>query len=199
MYIADLNTGSDGSVWYDDIPKGCYIDGYTDFTPIQNTSEFITITQEDSSLLFNNKKLLNKYDLVIAEDTFAEIDKPDELARSINSITKPDGCIYLSIPESSNISDKLYRLIHPDGGYHFQQFTKETIVKLFSNYGFVLLNSREIPNDWSWILNKYSIGVNEEYISTEELKYIANSLSKELTLKKGYFYGWELIFRKKAR
>ena len=68
-------------------------------------------------------------------------------------------------------------------------------------HGFELVEESVGADDWSWLdklyskeetLNQYGISS----VTTEDIKYIAEVFKKELTVEKGYFYGYEFLFKK---
>lgn len=196
-HIADLGCGAKGSEWYHKLPENCVIDGYDLFFPPNHQLNNFNFFQEDVTKLYNISELKNKYDLVVADNIFEHVKEPEELAYSINHILKMGGLTHIGIPDSTNITDKLYRLIHPDGGGHIQQFTRGSFISLMNRNGFDLVNMREWPDDWTWLSDNFSLDdYNVSHLTNSELQFIAKVLKKEFTLQKGYFYGWELMFVK---
>ena len=112
-------------------------------------------------------------------------------------ILKSKGYVHVGIPDATNFTDRFYRLIHPDGGGHISQFSKESFISLMANYGFGLEELKPWPDDWEWLDKHYNLEYyNVKYLTQEELQYIVNIFRKELTANKGYIYGWEFLFIK---
>lgn len=196
--IANLGCGSREVKWYTHLPSNCIIDGYDVSVPgkyfIINNSKF-NFYKKDYTRLFKLEDLKEKYDLVVADNIYGQVKNVDELTMSIKHILKPDGFVHIGIADSSNFTDCFYRLVHPDGGGHNQDFTKETMIELMNKYGFAPYKIKEWPEDWMWLETSFDFEhYKKEYITRAELTFIANIFRKELLLEKGYFYGWEFLF-----
>jgi hypothetical protein len=65
-------------------------------------------------------------------------------------------------------------------------------------HGFNLIEVYPWPDDWRWFDTLYSLkNYQIEHLTQEEVKYMADVLRKELTPEKGYYYGWEYMFKKR--
>ncbi|MCX7735693.1 MAG: class I SAM-dependent methyltransferase [Candidatus Kapabacteria bacterium] len=196
--IAYLECGTNEPLWFRHLPANCIIDGYDFNIPNEgfslNSSKF-NFFKKDFTKLYKIDELKEKYDLVIADNIYSHKKNTDELTLSIKHILKPDGFLHIGIPDSENFTDCFYRLVHPDGGGHINDFTKESMIELMKRNGFVPYKVREWAEDWMWLESEYDLEhYNKENLTKADLIYIANEFRKELLTEKGYFYGWELLF-----
>ncbi len=216
--IFDIGTGPNGSHWWSLIDQKAKITGIDLYFFPKHFPKNVNIYKLDASCLHEIKpkdkieKYINlpfkkffkrivnwdkKFDMVVANHVLEHVTNPENLIKGITSIIKPNGIVYAAFPESTNFTDIFYHLIHPEGGGHIQKLTKDSIVKLFSQNGFELLSCSPIEDDWLWFENLFDFkGRGIQYIEKEEISYLANVFRKELTLKRGYFYGWELVLKK---
>ncbi len=195
--IANLGCGTNEVLWYRHLPSNCVIDGYDINIPNKgfslNNSTF-NFFKKDITKLYKLESLKEYYDLVIADNVYTSKKNTDELTQSIIHILKHNGFIHIGIPDSANFTDCFYRLVHPDGGGHINDFTKESIIELMKKSGFALYKVREWTEDWIWLETSLDLEHNKEHISKADLTYIANQFRKELLSEKGYQYGWEFLF-----
>jgi SAM-dependent methyltransferase len=215
--IFDIGTGPNGSYWWNKIKKNTKIDGIDMYFFPKYKKKNVNIYKFDASNLsqlknnlvlkkyflrniFINQKtnFLNKYDLVVANHVLEHVTNPENLIKGISLILKKDGFVYVGVPDGYNFTDVFYHLIHSDGGGHIQRHRKSQLLKLFRKYGFKLVSQQPWPDDWLWLEKCFdfkSRGI--KYIDQKDISYLAKTFRKELTPKKGYNYGWELIFQKK--
>lgn len=214
--IFDIGTGPNGSPWWKEIDKNASITGIDLYFFPKSIPSKVTIYKFDASKLdllkpknilkkyislekFKPEKvnLFHKHDLVVANHVLEHVSNPESLIKGINNVIKKGGIVYTGFPDFRNFTDTFYHLIHPDGGGHIQQLTNEIVKNLFEKYGFKLIECNIWPDDWSWLQYCYdpkNFGI--EHIDQYQIDYICNTFRKELTPKKGYFYGWEMIFKK---
>jgi SAM-dependent methyltransferase len=199
MRIADLGSGPNGAFWWDILPQGCEIEAYDLYNiPMQKPS-FVTFHQVDVTRLHKSKEFRQYFDLIVADHIFEHVAQPQELARSITHIIKPGGLLHVGIPDASNFTDRFYRLIHPDGGGHIAQFTRESFLTLIGQYGFKLVEGKPWPDDWLWFERLYTLEYYKvAHLTMDEKRWLADVFRKELTPEKGYYYGWEFLLRKSA-
>ncbi|MBU1117753.1 class I SAM-dependent methyltransferase [Patescibacteria group bacterium] len=214
--IFDVGTGPNGSDWWSKSDTGSNITGCDIFFFPKKISKNITIFKYDASKLNRLNKLsflpvykspnkfqlkhlnlVNKFDFVVANHVLEHVSSPSNLIKGISKLIKKDGLVYIGFPESTNFTDIFYHLIHSEGGGHIQKLTKNFIENLFKQNGFKTLHIGKWPDDWLWFEKQFDFkGRNIKYINQKEIKYLADVFRKELTLKKGYFYGWEMVFKK---
>lgn len=221
-YIFDIGCGDKGSFWWRYIePKAKIVGIEINFFP-DKLPNFATVYKFDANLLnkisnqtivpklncgikkiihgqFVNEKVfwINHFDMVVANHVLEHVQSPESVIQGIAKIIKKDGIVYCCFPDGKNFTDIFYHLIHPDGGGHIQKLSKEKVKKWFNKYEFKLISNSPWPDDWIWLEKFYdfrSRGI--KYINQKEITYLANVFRKELTLEKGYFYGWEMVFRK---
>jgi len=70
------------------------------------------------------------FDAVIANHSLEHFDNLDAALREIARVVKPEGSVYIAVPDASTFSDKLYRWLASGGG-HVNAFTsREELVAL---------------------------------------------------------------------
>jgi 2-polyprenyl-3-methyl-5-hydroxy-6-metoxy-1,4-benzoquinol methylase len=214
--IFDVGTGPNGSHWWPLIDQDATITGcdyffFPDTVP-QNTKIFkydasnlnrlnrfsnLEVFQGDQHFTRQRINLVNKFDLVVANHVLEHVKSPQNLVKGISKLIKKNGIAYVAFPESTNFTDIFYHLIHAEGGGHIQKLTKDLIEKLFLKNGFKTLHVGKWPDDWLWFEKQFDFkGRNIKYTNQKEISFLANVFRKELTPQKGYFYGWEMVFKK---
>ena len=214
--IFDIGTGPIGSPWWQQIDHNATITGIDFYFFPEHLPKNVTIYKYDASKLdqihknislpkyitnnsFRSEKidLSNKFDLVVANHVLEHVENPTNLIKGATKLLKKNGIMYVGFPDYRNFTDIFYHLIHPNGGGHIQQLTNKSVEKMFTNNGFKLLECNIWPDDWLWFQSCYnpaSFGI--EHINQSQIDYLCNTFRKELTPNKGYFYGWEMIFKK---
>lgn len=197
MRIADLGSGPNSAFWWDILPQGCSIEAFDLYNIPKKKLSCVTFHQADVTKLHQSKEFRQHFDLIVADHIFEHVAQPQELASSITHIIKPGGFLHVGIPDASNFTDRFYRLIHPDGGGHIAQFTRESFLTLIGQYGFELIEDKPWPDDWLWFECLYNLEYYKvAHLTLDEKRWIADVFRKELTPEKGYYYGWEFLLRK---
>jgi len=214
--IFDIGSGPNGSPWWKEINKDTKVDGIDTYFFPNIKPKNITVYKYDASKLNEIKNnqifekhifkklfvktktnLIDKYDLVVASHVLEHVQSPENLIKGISKIIKKGGTVYTGFPDGYNFTDIFYHLIHQDGGGHIQRLKKNDIISIFKKYGFKLTSAKDWPDDWLWLEKCFDFkGRGIKYFDQEGLNFLANTFRKELTLSKGYNYGWELIFKK---
>jgi SAM-dependent methyltransferase len=214
--IFDVGIGPKGSDWWSDIDKDAKITGCDLYFFPKTVPENVTIFKYNASklnrlnrfsrlevyrgnnhLFHQRLNLTNKFDMVVANHVLEHVESPKNLIKGISKIIKKDGLVYIGFPESTNFTDIFYHLIHAEGGGHIQKLTKDTVLNLFTKEGFKTIHTGEWPDDWLWFETQFDFKSRKiKYTNQKEITYLANVFRKELTLKKGYYYGWEMVFKK---
>lgn len=84
------------------------------------------------------------FDLVVCHHAMEHFRDAPAAIREIRRVLKQEGRLYVSVPDGSSFSDRLYRLLLCGGG-HFQRFTFESVVSAVeSATGLRLAGSREL-------------------------------------------------------
>lgn len=214
--IFDVGTGPNGSDWWQDIDKGSKIVGIDYFFFPSSVPKNVTIYKYDASKLnlikyeshlekyiklnkFTAEKvnLTNNFDLVVANHILEHVSNPENLIEGISKLLKKGGIVYVGFPDYRNFTDIFYHLVHPDGGGHIQQLTNDYIQDIFKKNGFKLVECNIWPDDWLWFQSCYNPkNYNINFINQGQIKHMCDIFRKELTPQKGYFYGWEMVFKK---
>lgn len=195
IIVGDFGSGPNGAIWWNMVP-GMRIDAFDLLFSPTSDNEAIAIHQLDLTKMHTMVEFEARYDLIVADHIFEHVDSPRDLAKSIAHALKPDGLVHVGIPDATNFTDRFYRLIHPNGGGHIAQFTRDSMIALMEECGFSLLSVRPWYDDWLWFEKLYDLNYNNiTHLTNEERVWLANVFRKELTPEKGYYYGWEYMFR----
>lgn len=137
------------------------------------------------------------FDLIVADHILEHVANPEIVVQGFNQLLKSGGLVHIGIPDSSMFTDKFYRLLHNYGGGHISKITRTTLMDMMNKAGFECLAIRPWPEDWIWLQKCFDLKSQTRTQSNlEEVEYIADVFRRELTLEKGYFYGWEAVFKK---
>ncbi len=215
--IFDVGSGPTGSYWWKYVDKDAEIVGIDSMFFPKKLPKNVKIYRMDANKLvdINNnfeteryKTLLKrfakekvdwvgKFDMVVANHVLEHVESPKSVIKGIFNLLKKGGIVYVGFPESTNFTDTFYHLIHPEGGGHIQKLTKDSVYKLFRKNKFDLIACNVWPDDWLWFQKLYDYkGRDIKYINQKEIDFMVDVFRKELTPKKGYFYGWEMVFKK---
>lgn len=72
------------------------------------------------------------FDLVICHHSLEHFRDARSVVREIDRVIKPRGELYISVPDGSGLSDRLYRLLMAGGG-HVQRFSFSSLVELIES------------------------------------------------------------------
>jgi predicted SAM-dependent methyltransferase len=197
--IADLGSGLSGAWWWNSVKDNSTIDAFDLYNDTTQDTEDKKFYKLDVTKLKGNSSLKGKYDLIVADHIFEHVSNLNGLLESIKWISKSGTIIHIGIPDSSNFTDILYRLIHRfKSGGHIQKLTDKGIIKLMNSIGFELVSSEIWEDNWVWLEKLFSLKFNKvENVTQKEIQYLANVFRKELTLNKGYWYGFEFVFKRR--
>lgn len=214
--IFDVGTGPKGSSWWQNVETDAQITGidllfYPKLVPVN-----VKIYKYDASVLSNIKpketlgrysppneftsekvSWYKKFDMAVANHVLEHVDNPENLIKGMSKLVKKNGIIYCGFPDYRNFTDVFYHLIHPDGGGHIQQLTNINVKKMFEKYGFKMLECNIWPDDWNWFQTCYdpkNFGI--KHINQTQIDYLCDTFRHLLTPRSGYFYGWEMVFKK---
>ena len=93
----------------------------------------------------------NQFDLAVANFVFEHFLNPAEVLREIQRILKPEGCLYVAIPSSASLDDRLFRLL---GGarYHRQRFSFHSFVRsVYEATAMKLVAFSDWPAGFTWL------------------------------------------------
>lgn len=214
--IFDIGTGPNGSTWWSTANSNTKIIGIDMFFFPTDKPKNVSVYKYDASILntittsINLEKhvkdnefkketvnLKNKFDLVIANHVLEHVKSPENTIKGISKLLKKDGLAYVGIPDGFNFTDIFYHLVHPENGGHIQRLVKEDIIASFKKNGLETVSEKVWVDDWLWFEKCYDYknrGI--QFIDEKDIKFIADTFRKELTPEKGFYYGWELIFKK---
>jgi SAM-dependent methyltransferase len=139
------------------------------------------------------------FDLIVADHILEHVPDMAAVCHGLSRLLAECGTIHVGIPDARMFSDRFYHLVHPEGGGHISKPTLESVTELMSGAGMIRVDHRPWPEDWRWLRDCYDWkGRNIQHFSQEDVHFIVDVFLKELTPEKGYFYGWEILFRKAA-
>ena len=91
------------------------------------------------------------FDLVICHHSLEHFPDAAAAIREIRRVLKPDGRLFVSVPEGASLTDRLYRLLLCGGG-HFQRFTFDSLVSAVeSGTGLHLAAWRELTTSFIYL------------------------------------------------
>jgi SAM-dependent methyltransferase len=91
------------------------------------------------------------FDLVICHHSLEHFHDVPGTIREIRRVLRPDGRLFVSVPDGRSFSDRLYRLLLCGGG-HLQRFTFESIVgEVESSTGLHLAGWKELSTSFIFI------------------------------------------------
>jgi hypothetical protein len=214
--IFDVGTGPIGSPWWQKTDQNSTINGVDLYFFPKSVPKNVNIYKFDASKLnliksadslekylsenkFKKEKInwYGKHDLVVANHVLEHVVDPEKLILGISHLIKKNGIVYTGFPDYRNFTDTFYHLVHPDGGGHIQQLTNAIVQKMFEKHGFKLVKCNIWPDDWLWFQSCYkpeNFGI--KHINQSQINYLCDVFRRELTPQKGFFYGWEMIFKK---
>jgi SAM-dependent methyltransferase len=121
----------------------------TDVDPaaLARNSTFPRACAESNRLPFTTRS----FDLIIAHHSLEHFRDPQGTIREIARVLRPDGRLFVSIPDGHSFSDGLYRFLLCGGG-HLQRFTFDGIVReIESGTGLYLAGSKELSTSFIFI------------------------------------------------
>lgn len=218
--IFDVGTGEFGASWWKEIDKDARITGVEMYFFPKKLPEFAKVYKLDAGDLgkikpsFWTQRLwkfgkfvpervswLGKFDLVVANHVLEHVSDFPGTVKGISRLLDKGGRVYCGFPDHNNFTDIFYHLIHPNNGGHIQLLNDEIVEAEFKKNGLRLVSKGVWPDDWLWFEKLYNwktyMWPENEFITQDKINYLADVFRKELTPKRGYFYGWEMVFEKK--
>ena len=64
---------------------------------------------------------MNAFDAVVSNHSLEHVRDLDRCLSEMSRVLKPDGCVYVAVPDSTTLTDRLYRWL-ADGGGHVNPF-----------------------------------------------------------------------------
>ena len=93
----------------------------------------------------------DSFDLIICHHSMEHFSNPNAAIHEIRRVLKSSGRLFLSVPDGSSFSDRLYRLLLCGGG-HFQRFSFGGMVALVETAGGLkLAGSRELFSSFIFV------------------------------------------------
>lgn len=219
--IFDVGTGPNGSDWWSNIDHGSSITGIDLYFFPKQVPKNVQIYKMDANnlgtitpstklerkfpkpFIFHTESVnwIEQFDMVVANHVLEHVKSPDQVIKGMSKLLNKGGIVYAGFPESTNFTDIFYHLIHPDTGGHIQLLTKNKVNTMFKKNGFKLVSCKIWPDDWRWFESQYNwktyMWPENTFLDQKKIKYLCDVFRKELTVQKGYFYGWEMVFEKK--
>lgn len=145
--IIDIGAGM--SPWKDWLPAGSSYRGID----IRNSTEFGMSKKGDEVTLYDGGVMpldSNSFDGALCIEVLEHAENPDFLLSEISRIMKSESVLLLTVPWSA-------RRHHIPHDYH--RFTKERLVTLLSDAGFIKISVKERGNDYCVIANKLTVNL----------------------------------------
>jgi SAM-dependent methyltransferase len=134
------------------------------------------------------------FDAVIANFVFEHFPKPEAVLKEIQRVSKPDGLLYLSIPNSTSLDDKLFRFLSGDK-YHVQNFSFDSLIRLvYKTTNFKLISFADWPAGFTW-LNALPTGRLIRRLVLHFLRRIRPLLQKRARRDSGFIF----LFKKAGK
>jgi SAM-dependent methyltransferase len=196
--ILDAGCGPQGADWWKFKPESTAmiaVDLYFQPASLPPNTQFVHSDVTDYCAATN---VAGSFDLVVADHLLEHMAHPEQAASGFNHVLRTGGMIHVGVPDVSNFTDRFYRLICADGGGHISRFTLESLIEMMRQAGFECMAYRPWGDDWGWFRYLYDWKARGiQYTSQDDINYIADVFFKELTVEKGYYYGWEAVFIKR--
>lgn len=101
----------------------------SDFRPLRRARGLLCASADAALLPFNAAV----FDLVLCHHSLEHFGNVERVLSEIRRVLKPDGKLFVSVPEGASFSDRLYRVLLTGGG-HLQSFTFGGIVALVESH-----------------------------------------------------------------
>lgn len=194
--VLDLGARS-GSFHLDHTSKALVVRLDLDRLPAMRDS--VAVQADASSLPFGDAC----FDVVIANHSLEHMVRLTDVLAEIGRVVRPSGALYVSVPDSTTISDRLYRWVYHGGG-HVNPFRSpdelDTLIReyvplprvgyrvLYSSFGFLdRRHFRPRPPRRMWLL------LNGHYPAIAILGYVARILDRHFGTRFA-LYGWALYY-----
>jgi len=195
--ILDVGSGERAAFWYAYVPESARVvavdrwfrtrdlPGKTEFHPL----DIVSFCRADENRA--------SFDLAVAHHLFEHLLAPDQVCAGLNRVLSPGGVLSVAVPDCNQFSDRFYRAFHLDGGGHCAAFTLETLTELVERFGFERTEHLPWEESWTWLDHGFDLArQSRKHVDGRDLKHLADTLRRELTFEKGFFYGWSVTFRK---
>ena len=92
---------------------------------------------------------------VISNHSMEHFEKLDEALREIARVVKPDGSIYVAVPDAGTVCDRVYRWLGKGGGHVNAFRSREEVIALIEQYtGLRIAASRSLMASFSFLNRK---------------------------------------------
>jgi len=150
--VLDAGCGP-GSFAYIRCPNLC-IEAIDENLPL-NLREFPKNTHFVQGTLSNLPYEANSFDVVICNWVLEHVHSPEICLREIKRVLRPNGYLYVSIPNASGLEDRLYRLFFRGGG-HLQRYSFESFLKMAYTLGFQMVSFCQWPSGYTWLRGSWA-------------------------------------------
>ena len=197
--ILDAGCGPNGSYWWKQKPEEARMLALDLYHPPSKLPANTTVRQQDILDYAHEPGTAGTFDRIVADHILEHISRPLDVVLGFNHLLRTGGLLHVGVPDCNQFTDRFYRLIHAGGGGHVSRFTRDSLVALMAEAGFTCRAIRPWPDNWEWLRSQFDWQKRRiKLTSQEDIQAIAEVLQRELTLEKGYFYGWEAVFEKTA-
>ncbi len=209
QWVLDIGSGEGSFPWTD----GCHMVALDD-----NVDAFRAVPERSSPLchrVFGSSGRLpladRSFDLVLCHHVLEHVDAVDEVLAEIARVLKPDGRLYVAVPNGHGLCDAVYRYVF-EGGGHVNRFAREPLAarieqavgvrlvrwqKLYSSFAYLRRLTRLPPGDLSGRLR--ALRRFPRFIgAAQRLLYLGTRAADRLFGSDLAVYGWALYFDRTA-
>ncbi len=147
-YVLDLGCGS-GWISYSRFPHLRFVgaDQYAHADPASWPSNSWLILADAFHLPFGAAT----FDAAVCNYVFEHFSDPRSALRELERVIRPGGLLYLSIPRSSGVEDRLYRFTTKGGG-HLQRYSFDSFMQMvYQESRFKLEGMGPAPGAFTWM------------------------------------------------
>lgn len=195
--ILDAGCGPTGSWWWAHVrPETSLVAVDLFFEPpeLPRGARFL---RADLAAFCRDEAYRGAFDLIVADHVLEHVTDMAAVCRGLQRLLRKGGSVHVGVPDATMFTDRFYHLIHPEGGGHVSKPTLDEVTALMADAGLVRVDHRPWPDDWRWLQESYDWrGRGVQYFAQADLDHIVDVFRRELTPEKGYYYGWEIVFRK---
>jgi SAM-dependent methyltransferase len=141
------------------------------------------------------------FDVAIAAHCLEHFDEPERVLCQIAGVLRNPGLLFISVPDSSTFTDRLYRWVY-DGGGHVNRFDNlDSLVAMVQiTTGLRLVGARRLHSSFQFLTGTSILGRRRRYLFFWAYPFAISaavlliSAVQRLLHRSVLEYGWELYF-----
>lgn len=130
------------------------------------------------------------FDVVLCNWVLEHVRFPEVCLQEIKRVLRPNGHLYVSIPNASGLEDRLYRLFLRGGG-HLQRYSFESFLKMAYTLGFQMVSFCQWPAGYTWLRGPRAARARDLWLRV--IKLIKSAFGLDLLVHSN----WLLLFTNK--